>query len=116
MKEEALRHYIQSMRLSDYSASADAVEGTYAKSGYAAAMRAAAEELSRLSRTRYVDSNQIAWLWVAAGKKEEALRWLEQAAERRAAVLVWLNVAGEWDALRDDPRFQTLLRRMRFPT
>lgn len=115
LKEEALRHYIQSMRLSDYSASADAVAGTRAKSGYAAAMQTAAEELTRLSRTRSVDTNQIAWLWVAAGKKEEALHWLEQAAERRAAVLVWLNVSGEWDALRDAPRFQTLLRRMRFP-
>ena len=115
MKKEALRHYLESMRLSGYSESADAVKGVNAKSGYAAAMRTAAEELTRLSKTRSVDSNQIAWLWAAAGEKEQALRWLEQAAERRAAVLVWLNVAGEWDALRDDPRFQTLLRRMRFP-
>src|SRR6266508_1444165 len=115
MKKEALRHYLESMRLSGYSESADAVKGVNAKSGYAAAMRTAAEELTRLSKTRSVDSNQIAWLWAAAGEKEQTLRWLEQAAERRAAVLVWLNVAGEWDALRDDPRFKTLLRRMRFP-
>jgi tetratricopeptide (TPR) repeat protein len=115
MKEEAFRHYIRSMRLSGYGASADAVEGTYVKSGYAAAMRTAAEELNRLSKTRYVDTNQIAWLWVAAGEREEAVRWLEQAAERRAAVLIWLNVPGEWDTLRDDPRFQRLLQRMRFP-
>jgi eukaryotic-like serine/threonine-protein kinase len=115
MNQEALRHYVQSMRLSDYSASADEVEKAYAKSGYAAAMRTAAEELTRLSATRRVDTNQIAWLWVAAGQKEEALRWLEQAAERRAAVMVWLNVAGEWDTLRDEPRFQALLRQMRFP-
>jgi eukaryotic-like serine/threonine-protein kinase len=115
MKKEALQHYLQSMRLSGNAASADAVEAVYAKSGYAAAMRTAAEEQTRLSKTRSVDTNQIAWLWVAAGEKEEALRWLEQAAERRAAVLVWLNVAGEWDSLRDDPRFQALLGRMRFP-
>lgn len=115
MKKEALQHYIQSMRLSGKGPSADLVDAAYAKSGYVAAVRTAAEELTRLSRTGSVDTNQIAWLWVAAGEKEEALRWLEQAAERRAAVLVWLNVAGEWDTLRDDPRFQALLSRMRFP-
>jgi serine/threonine-protein kinase len=115
MKEEALRHYVKAMRLYDYSSSADAVEATYAKSGYAAAIAKAAEELTALSRTRYVESSQIPWLWVAAGRKEEAIQWLEQAFARRAAVLVWMNVAGEWDSLRGDPRFDALLRRMRFP-
>jgi serine/threonine protein kinase/tetratricopeptide (TPR) repeat protein len=115
MKEEALRHAVKAMRLNDQGAVADAVEAAYAKSGYETAIATAAEELTKLSKTRYVETNQIAWLWVAAGRKEEAIKWLQGAFDRRAAVLVWLNVAGEWDSLRGDPRFRELLRKMRFP-
>jgi eukaryotic-like serine/threonine-protein kinase len=115
MKEEALRHYVKAMRLNDWGAAADAVEAAYAKSGYETAIATAAEELTKLSKTRYVETNQIAWLWVAAGRKDEAIAYLQGAFQRRAAVLVWLNVAGEWDSLRGDARFTDLLRQMRFP-
>jgi serine/threonine-protein kinase len=114
-REEAYRHLLQTLRLYRHDSAAAAVEETYAKSGYPAAVQKAAEELAEISRTRYVDSNQIAWLWSASGNREGALRWLEQAFDRRAAVLVWLNVPGEFEPLRGDPRFQALLARLRFP-
>ncbi len=49
------------------------------------------------------------------GEKEEALAWLEKAYRERDPWLMDINVRAEFDSLRDDPRFQDLLRRMNFP-
>ncbi len=47
--------------------------------------------------------------------KEQALDWLEKAYEERNWYLVFINVDPTFDPLRDNPRFQQLLRRMNFP-
>ncbi len=44
-----------------------------------------------------------------------ALEWLEKAYEKRESPLIHLGVGWDWDGLRDDPRFQGLLRRMNLP-
>ena len=55
-------------------------------------------------------------LYVALGDKDAALRSLEVGYEAHNPVLPWIRVrGGEFDALRDDPRFQDLLRRMNLP-
>jgi len=58
---------------------------------------------------------RIATLYIYAGEKDRALDWLEIAFQERMQDLVYLNVYPKWDPLRDDPRFQDLLRRMNFP-
>ncbi len=94
---------------------AEALERGYAQGGYAEAMRLAAEKLAARSKLTYVQPTRIARLYVSAGEKDRALDWLEKAYEERASQLVTINVAPQWDPLRDDPRFQSLLRRMNFP-
>ncbi|NIM18695.1 MAG: protein kinase [Candidatus Latescibacteria bacterium] len=49
------------------------------------------------------------------GDKDQALAWLERAYEKHAGRLYLLKVSPSYDPLRDDPRFQDLLRRMNFP-
>ena len=49
------------------------------------------------------------------GAHGQALSWLETAAEERDPILAFINVWFLFDALRGDPRFQALLRRMNFP-
>jgi TolB-like protein/Flp pilus assembly protein TadD len=50
---------------------------------------------------------------LAVGDTEGALRGLEAAFQARSSTLPWIRVHdGELDALRDEPRFQDLLRRM----
>jgi hypothetical protein len=44
----------------------------------------------------------------------EALDWLEKAYREKDAWIVWIKVLVEWDALRSEPRFNDLLRSMRF--
>ena len=81
--------------------------------GYKEAMRQAAEALEARSNRAY--ALDIATLYTYAGVKERALDWLEIAYEERMQDLVYLNVYPKWDPLRDDPRFQELIRRMNFP-
>jgi serine/threonine-protein kinase len=49
-------------------------------------------------------------LYAALGNREEALRWLEYEPSSFTLPWVWANPAV--DALRDDPRFQAVFRRM----
>jgi len=57
----------------------------------------------------------IAKFYTYAGEKDRALDWLEIAYQEHMQDLVYLNVYPKWDPLRDDPRFQDLLRLMNFP-
>jgi hypothetical protein len=57
----------------------------------------------------------IARLYAHAGAKDRALDWLERACEQHEAPLVHLQVAWDWDCLREQPRFQALLRQVNFP-
>jgi len=63
------------------------------------------------------DSDQIpAWYksmnYMSAGEEDLALEWLTQAIDERDPWVPWANVAIPFDPIRDDPRFQDLLRRM----
>jgi len=63
------------------------------------------------------DSKQLATFWKAnyyalVGEKDSALEWMTQAINERDPTAPWINVLSWWDPLRDDPRFQDLLRRM----
>jgi serine/threonine-protein kinase len=46
------------------------------------------------------------------GDSEQALLWLERAVEQRDLRLTFLKVEPKWNNLRDDKRFQDLLRRV----
>lgn len=44
---------------------------------------------------------------------EQALTWLERAVDERSGLIVWMKVEPMFDPVRDDPRFQALLERVR---
>ncbi len=78
-------------------------------------MRRAAETRATRSRTTFVSPLDIAELYARAGEVDIALHWLERALEERDPNMTLLSVVPSWDSLRDDPRFQDLLRRMNLP-
>jgi len=92
----------------------EAMERGWAESGYRGAMRLAADELVAQRNQRYVRPTQIAQLYADAGEKDQALDWLQTAYEERDGRLVHLRNPS-WDSLRSDPRFQDLLKRMKYP-
>jgi len=58
---------------------------------------------------------EIAWWYSSAGQISQALDWLERGFEEHAIAMPWVSVDPVYDPLRDEPRFQTLLRRMNLP-
>jgi hypothetical protein len=52
---------------------------------------------------------------VALGEKDEAIRWLEKTIQARNTFIPWLRFNPAYAPLRDDPRFQDVVRRMNFP-
>ncbi|HET6898184.1 MAG TPA: winged helix-turn-helix domain-containing protein [Vicinamibacteria bacterium] len=85
--------------------------------GMAGRRREALEVLARLdraSRERFVSPQSFAVVHLGLGDRGQALFWLEKAYDQHAFEV--LGFSGEiYDQLRDDPRFQDLLRRMRLP-
>jgi hypothetical protein len=73
------------------------------------------DELDRRERRSLVSTFDMAALHTALGEKEQALAWLERGYERRDAWLAEIRAWPWFDSLRDEPRFQELLRRMSFP-
>ncbi len=78
-------------------------------------MHRAAETLAARSRTTYVAPHSVARWYDRAGENDRALEWLERAYEARDPNMPYLSAMPFFDNLRDDPRFQDLLRRMNLP-
>ena len=62
----------------------------------------------------YVPVYQIAAYYVRRGDHDEAMRWLQQAYDDESAWLIWMKVDPLMDPLRNDPRFQHLLKQVGF--
>ncbi|HKQ57418.1 MAG TPA: protein kinase [Candidatus Eisenbacteria bacterium] len=59
-----------------------------------------------------VSPYSIATVFTALGDRDQAFTWFERAFEDRDRMMVSLRVHPRLDPLRDDPRFEGLLRRM----
>ena len=91
--------------------------------GYAHALngqRAEAETLlsilQDIAGRKYISPYSLLLIHLAIGPLERVFQLLEQLYEERNDWLVWLKVSPELKNLRNDPRFQDLLRRIGFPT
>ncbi len=115
MFEEALSEARRFFAMIGHIEAAEALERGYAEAGYREAMRRAADTLAARSEQTYVAAILIAALYVCAGERERALEWLERGFEERNLTMVYLRVDPIWNSVRDDPRFQDLLRRMKLP-
>ena len=82
------------------------------RAGHAADARHALDELLNVNRHQPVDPMIIANGYVGVGDKNQALAWLEKAYAQHSNELVSLKVSPVYDALRGDPRFRHLLRRV----
>ena len=86
----------------------------YAASGKAEEAEAIYDELLARSRREYVQPSWLALINAALGKKDDAFEWLDRAYDERDAILVCVKYFRGSDPLRDDPRFDALLKRLGF--
>ncbi len=91
--------------------------------GYAHALngqRAEAETvlsiLEEVAQRKYVSPYSLLLIHLALGPLERVFQLLEQLYVERNDWLVWLKVSPELKNVRNDPRFQDLLRRIGFPS
>ena len=84
----------------------------YALSGDRAQARRTLDELDGLSSEGEIPTLYLAYPLIGLGDKDRVFDLLDKAYEERSGLLVYLKVEPIFDSLRDDPRFDDLLRRM----
>jgi len=112
MYEEAISEYERSASLFDdktmmaWAARAKGLEGRRSEA------ESFLKELDAMSKERYVSPYFSAMIYAVLGDKDQAMEWLERVYKERSYYVVWLKIDTVFDPLRDDPRFQDLLRRI----
>ena len=86
----------------------------YAKAGERHKALEILSELQRLSSQEYEPAFHIAQIYLGLGDNEQAFAWLDKACDERSVWLIWLGVDPKFDPLRSDPRFEELLKKIRF--
>ena len=113
MYEEALAEYQKSERLAGASEPNPYLGAAYARAG----RREEAQQILRQLESTQGDFGSVAMavLYTSLGEREKAFVMLEKAFAARNPRLQDLKIEQGLDSLRDDPRFQDLVRRLGLP-
>ncbi len=110
--DEAIAAFQQALKLEDHSPAIGFLAYGYAMAGEIDKSKEEFRRLMEHSVEHYVSPYDIARMHVAWGDKDAAFTWLQKAYEERNEWMIMLKVNPEVDSLRDDPRFDALLRRV----
>ncbi len=94
----------------DAQGAALAREG-YSNGGWEGFLRAVTGPRRPVDLNTYV----LAAFHVALGEKDKAMVKLAESYDNRVNIIFWLKVDPRFDKVRDDPRFQTLVRKIGYP-
>jgi TolB-like protein/Tfp pilus assembly protein PilF len=115
MDKEAYAEAVRFFEVLNDQEAVDALNAGFATAGYREAMKRAGDVLAARSQRTHVAGIRVARLYAHAGENDLALTWLKKAVDANETPTTHLAVAWDWDSLRPDPRFQTLLRRLNLP-
>jgi serine/threonine-protein kinase len=90
---------------------AAALAYAYASAGRRTEAQSLLGKMIELSKRRYVSPLYLATVYMGLGAKDQAIEQLNKAYDNRHPGLVLIRVEPLFDTLRDDGRFQELLRR-----
>jgi len=110
--EEALAEYRKVLVRRKDSGLLEVLEKGNEDSGPHGAMGAVARELVARSKLAYIDPFGIASTFAQAGEVDLAFEWLDNAVDQGSLELVYVNIRPEFDPLRDDPRYESLMHRL----
>ena len=112
--KEAIDAYKEAIRLGDKSTSVQVYLGeAYVGNGEREKAQAILKQLQ--TTKEYVSPGELAVLYGALGDKDAAFASLEKAYSEHDLQLQFLKVDPSYDRLRDDPRYQDLMRRVGLP-
>jgi serine/threonine-protein kinase len=92
-----------------------ALAHSYGKAGRAKEAREILVDLTKLAEHKYVAPHFFAGVHIGLGENDRALEYLEKSYEEHSHWLIYLHMDPSMDDLRNDPRFQDLLRRVGLP-
>ncbi len=96
------------------SSDAALLRQVYSESGWNGYWRKRLEIIMQRSKQAYVSPTSVSYCYLQLNDKPRALDWLERAYREHDDDLVYMKVVYTWDRLREEPRFQEVLRRMKF--
>ncbi|MGI8642486.1 MAG: tetratricopeptide repeat protein, partial [Pyrinomonadaceae bacterium] len=114
MKGDYAARIAESVKINEITGShqrAEAMKKSFEKGGWQGFLRDATTDNSPLDLHGYL----VATFCAELGNKDKAFAILEKLYEEREGELVLIKVDPRLDNLRDDPRFQDLLRRVGLP-
>jgi TolB-like protein len=92
-----------------------ALGSAYGAMGEAAAAQHLLDTLTTIKKTRFVTAYGVALIYSGLGRKDDAFKTLDAAYNEHSHWLVWLRTDPRWAAIRDDPRFEQLVKRVGLP-
>jgi eukaryotic-like serine/threonine-protein kinase len=92
-----------------------ALAHSYGKAGKAKEALRILYELTELAKCKYVAPHFFAGIHIGLGDNDRAIACLEKSYEEHSHWLIYLHIDPSMDELRNDPRFQNLLRRVGLP-
>jgi DNA-binding winged helix-turn-helix (wHTH) protein/TolB-like protein/Flp pilus assembly protein TadD len=116
MYEQAINEYQKAIKsLGRTSPNVAQLGHAYAMSGKRTEALALVSELKDLSSQNFRASYDAAILYTALGDKDKAFGQLNKAFEERSGWIIYLKVEPQFDPIRSDPRYESLLRRLNLP-
>ncbi|MDQ6633264.1 MAG: tetratricopeptide repeat protein, partial [Gemmatimonadota bacterium] len=115
---DAMAEWLTALRLSGKQQAVASVEHAYQSSGYAAARRVFLQrdlqEVLRRAQKGYPRprSLDVAADYALLGDRDRAMAWIDKAAREREWPVMFLSVDDRFEALRSDPRFREVERRI----
>ena len=116
--QEAIQEFQQALQLSGDDDKDFLVDlgFAYAATGNRAEAQKILARLTKLNQQGLVPSGSIAILYGSLGELDKAFAWMDKAYKERDPELTYIKVPGRrFEPLRQDPRFQNLVRRMGLP-
>jgi tetratricopeptide (TPR) repeat protein len=109
---EAISACEKSVQVDDSPMLLSGLAYTYAIAGKRREAEQTVQKLEGVAKKRYVCSYEIALVYIALGQKDLAFRWFQKSLDDRSDCLVWLKVDPRLDAVREDRRFQELMKQV----
>jgi serine/threonine protein kinase/tetratricopeptide (TPR) repeat protein len=92
-----------------------ALAHSYGKAGRAKEALEILVDLANFAQHKYVAPHFFAGIHIGLGENDRAVEYLEKSYEEHSHWLIYLHIDPSMDDLRNDPRFQNLLRRVGLP-